>query len=244
MPKLSKQAVKKHEAALVALERIKDEPRNINLREQVLRDYRADYDHNITWNNAFFTPPELAHEMMIECAGNGRVLDLCAGIGGLALAYGLRFANHIGKLSQLDITCVERSQSFVDIGRKLLPEARWIVGDIRDPDLLKGERFDEVISNPPFGAVHERQKHESKHMEFIAAETAMRLSDRGTFIVPHSVLSWRMNAQRFERFENAKYESWSQRTGLAFEANCGICVDHIKFAQTNIRVEIANLERV
>lgn len=54
----------------------------------------------------------------------------------------------------MQITAVELNPEYVDIGRRLLPEVEWIQGDLYDLNLWQSiSRFDEAISNPPFGKV-------------------------------------------------------------------------------------------
>ena len=75
-----------------------------------------------------------------------KLLDLCAGFGILSFALKEYCGNNI------EITCVEYNPKFIEIGKKLLPEANWIQGSIGDDDLideLKTMKFDYVISNPP-----------------------------------------------------------------------------------------------
>ncbi len=87
----------------------------------------------------------------VDC-GNGRhVVDICAGTG--RLAYAVLAANG-WQPQAVQVTAVEFNPEFVRVGRRLLPEVEWILGDCYDLSLWQSlPRFDEAISNPPCGAV-------------------------------------------------------------------------------------------
>jgi hypothetical protein len=52
-----------------------------------------------------------------------------------------------------ELTCVEINPRYFEVGRKLLPEARWINADVFDWRTLDLGRYDVAIANPPFGRV-------------------------------------------------------------------------------------------
>lgn len=105
------------------------------------------------WTNgasgAFFTLADLASDFAIE-AGSGRIIDLCAGIG--AFSYHIH-DRHRYNPQNVEITCVEINPRYVEVGKKILPEAHWICADVFDwrewwlKD-LKGELFETAVSNP------------------------------------------------------------------------------------------------
>ncbi|MGA7634654.1 MAG: hypothetical protein WCB11_28140 [Terriglobales bacterium] len=76
-----------------------------------------------------------------------QILNLCAGIGILPFCY-----RHFRYHEQMpDLTCVEINPEYVRIGRKLLPEATWICGDVFDVWQELPRNFSCVVGNPPFG---------------------------------------------------------------------------------------------
>lgn len=102
-------------------------------------------------DGAFFTPGGLATDLILEAFGAGRIIDLCAGIGRLAWTAHQYLSAHG---AAREIVCVEKNPEYVRIGRKILPEARWICGDVFDvPTMDLGGRFDVAVANPPFGRV-------------------------------------------------------------------------------------------
>lgn len=76
--------------------------------------------------------------------GKIKVLDLCSGSGALA-AYVAHY------LPEAEITAVELSSEALAFTRANLPDrVRLLQADAADPTLLAGERFDLVVSNPPY----------------------------------------------------------------------------------------------
>ncbi|TDD34616.1 hypothetical protein E1286_40665 [Nonomuraea terrae] len=47
--------------------------------------------------------------------------------------------------------CVESNELYVEVGRRVLPEATWIVGDVFDVSSMGLGMFDCAISKPPSG---------------------------------------------------------------------------------------------
>ena len=79
-------------------------------------------------HGAFFTPWGLAADFAIEANfyKDARIIDLCAGIG--VLSYAIQNL-HKNRDMELDIVCVERNPQYVEIGKKILPNATWIEAD-------------------------------------------------------------------------------------------------------------------
>ena len=152
-----------------------------------------------TFAGAFFTPPEMACDFRIEVHGD-RILDLCAGIG--VLSYYL-FHFGYGRHGQPDreITCIERSPAFVEIGKKLLPQANWICADVFDLDLAALGHFDTVIANPPFGsnsrAGNKAPRYSGSSFEYHIIDLASDLADYGTFIIPQMSAPFKYSAARY-----------------------------------------------
>ncbi len=115
-------------------------------------DPRALAGKYVVKNQAYFTPMSLAIDAGKYIGGDGRrVVDIGAGIG--RLAYAVLCANWWDP-KQVQITAVEINPEYVKVGRRLLPEVTWVQDDMYDQRLWQTlPRFDEAISNPPFGQV-------------------------------------------------------------------------------------------
>ena len=84
------------------------------------------------------------------------MIDLCAGIGILSFSYFHGIYHGVNP----EITCVEINPDFVAIGKKLLPEANWICGDITDPDFIASlGSFDFAYGNHPFCRIKSMPNH-------------------------------------------------------------------------------------
>jgi len=140
--KLTKSQTHQHEQACALLE--KDEL-TFNEKWFVLENWHEGASHLNTAAGALFTPVELACDFKLEICGS-KVVDLCAGIGVLSFMHYHRLAHE----RRPEITCIEINPAYVEVGRKVLPEARWICGDIFEVCRDMGG-FDVAIANPPFG---------------------------------------------------------------------------------------------
>lgn len=176
--KLTKKETKFHQQAeeLIGLKR------DLSLDEKyfVIENWMPGANNNITASSAFFTPYELA-----ECANIAffdepyNIVDLCAGIGTLSFAY----MEKVKAVGVPKLTCVEINPDFVRVGRKILPEAEWILGDVFDlyNGTLKNKKFDGCISNPPFGIIHKKHQKPQNIVgniwEYAIAEIALELTD-------------------------------------------------------------------
>jgi len=217
MAKLTKQQVKHHEQACAFLQ--KDE---LTFDEKwfVFEHWHEGAEHMNGKAGAFFTPVELASDFRIDVSGD-RVIDLCAGIGVLAFMY-YHLYHHD---TPPEITCVEINAAYVEIGKKLLPEATWICGDVFEVCQDLG-RFDHAIANPPFGRVASSgsgPRYSGAEFEYKIIDLASQLAEFGTFILPQGSAGFRYSgAQYYERQENAKYQKFHEQTGIHLEAGCGI----------------------
>lgn len=218
-------------------------------REFVLNHWNPLAHHNVGRSGIFFTPPTLARDMMIETLDKKekRVLDLCAGIG--SLAYAMWRSSLWGPGSgHLQIVCIENNPVFVDVGKRVLPEAVWIRGDAFDSRVIEDlGRFDEAISNPPFGISPDCGPWLTRaKSHFLAAEVAMRVANTATFIMPQGCCPFRFSGeQTFMPQKIAAYEKWSRQTGIVFEPSCGIDTSFAlsQWVGTGTKVEIVNLEK-
>lgn len=251
MAKLSKVDTKNHN---LALKRLKEGDLTNDEIIKCYEDLNPGATTNITAGSAFFTPWGLACELQLETSAfDSRphtVLDLCAGFGILSFARKYRSAGDV------KLTCLEINPEYVEIGKKLLPDAEWICGDVFDAkELLKGRKFDEFISNPPFGPVpiHAKSKFgkATSRFEYAVAEIGIALSrfnyspgSNGTMIVQQGITNWKFSGVRsMARSDNPAYRKWVDESKLVMGMNCGIdttCCEGFK--DTNVKVEIVCVE--
>lgn len=221
MAKLTKPEAKAHAEAVALLEKdvLTDDDRLF-----VMEHWQESANHVNSAAGAFFTPRGLARDAAFEVGNEGRVIDLCAGMGSLSLAvfwHGYYQRRGMGKT--LELVCVELNPDYVAIGRKMLPEATWICGSIFDlPDL---GHFDTAISNPPFGAIPGAHggAYTGSKFEFKTIEIASRIADYGVFIIPQQSSGFRYSgAHRFERVESRDYSKFVQQTGIELDIGMGV----------------------
>ena len=133
MSKLTKRESEKHTKALELLGR-----GTLTADEKlfVFGNYREDAHHINSKHGAFFTPYGLARDLTLHIpytyGQTVRLIDMCAGIGIISYAAAMEDNSR----SPLEITCVELNPDYIESGKKLLPHARWICGDILDPDFI------------------------------------------------------------------------------------------------------------
>jgi hypothetical protein len=233
MSKLTKAQAKQHAEACKILEK---DVLTWDDKWFVLENWQEGANHVNSTAGAFFTPPELARDFAID-AGGGRVLDLCAGIGGLSFAVWSRMAwdretDHDER--QRQFTCVEINPAYVEIGKKIMPYARWICGSVFDLPADIGS-FDTVFSNPPFGAVkHDGNapRYTGKDFEYKVIDLASYLGDYGCFIVPQMSSPFKLSGvqnyadSRKDHFgnlpANEKYNRFQDVTKIDMEPGCGV----------------------
>jgi len=176
---------------------------------------------------AFFTPLELAWDFALDAVYNDeqkqfRYLDMCAGIG--VLSYCL-----LKRKPGEQVTCVEINPDYVAVGKKLVPEARWICGDITDLALQEQLGFfDCAYSNPPFGAVpsfkNKRGPHYSgQEAEYKVIDIASQLAKNGNFIIPQGSSGFKYSGHSsYERDETDKYKKFHAQTGIHLDLGLSI----------------------
>tara|TARA_A200000159_G_scaffold53217_1_gene49219 strand:+ start:2827 stop:3648 length:822 start_codon:yes stop_codon:yes gene_type:complete len=227
MAKLTKaqSAAQKHVETLLAQDIL-----SVEDRAYVLTHYHEAAHNNVTPSGAFFTPLALAMEFAEYCSlpnrqGKVRILDLCAGIGALSFAMQQRFADSPFAES-CDITCIEINGEYVQVGKKLVPEAHWLQMDICDIDaLLALGQFDVVISNPPFGNVTTFKGksgvcYTGSNAIYKAAELAAMLAPSATFIMPQKEAGFKYSGEdTFSTMPNDALAAFSAQTGIAFSPN-------------------------
>lgn len=217
MSKLTKAQAKAHQAATDLLRKdflTEDD------RWFVLENWQESATHINSTAGAFFTPCGLARDFNIEVTGP-RILDLCAGIGALAF---MAWNKSMWGREPVEIVCVELNPDYAAVGRKILPEATWIVADIFDlPDL---GHFDCAISNPPFGAIKRQGKaprFTGREFEYHVIDIASDLADYGVFILPQMSAPFIYSGHpHYEVRESDNYRAFSKATGIELGSNCGI----------------------
>lgn len=224
MSKLTKAQYKAHQQAVELLAR---DVLTEDDRWFVLENWQESATHVNSQAGAFFTPPMLARDFAIEVSGP-RVIDLCAGIGMLAFMVRNRV---LWGADPVEFVCVEKSPDYVAVGRKVLPEATWIVGDVFDLPGGLG-RFDFAISNPPFGATPRDLKaprYRGKAFEYHVIDVASDLADYGAFIIPQNSAPFRYSGHtHFEQTLPESYRRFLAETGIELGANCGIDCEYYR----------------
>jgi predicted RNA methylase len=221
--RISKIASKKHEEAVELA--LSGKELTFDEKWQILNDYNAAANHLISKNAAFFTPPAIAKEMIIECIDKPkkRILDLGAGIG--CISFFINEQQKIwGKENEIEIICLELNADYIEIGKSIIPEATWIHGDMFDQDLIKSlGKFDEVVSNPPYGIIQKTNWLNLNLSQYTAAEIAMKVSNHGVFLLAQNDCPFKYSGNKsFEKVYCKRYDKFHKDTGIYFHMNCGI----------------------
>lgn len=230
MAKLTKAEAKAHAEAeaILAKDSLTDDDRLF-----VMEHWQEAANHVNSAAGAFFTPFSLARDTAIDVYNTGRIIDLCAGMGTLSLAvFWNDYYNRRDSGQILEMVCVELNPAYVEVGRKMLPEARWICGSIFDlPDDLG--HFDNAVSNPPFGRIKrdgDAPRYTGAEFEYHVIDIASDLADRGTFIIPQMSAGFRLSgAQYYEHsdnerdtFRSEKYQKFAKQTGIRLDCGAGV----------------------
>jgi hypothetical protein len=227
--KLSKEDAKNHREAceLVALDRDLTEDE----KDIVLRYWQESSNVTNSLDGAYFTPETLAYELQFHVHGD-RVIDLCAGIGTLAYCNRALWERRPGNSQHKpprEFVCVEKNPAYVEVGRKLLPEATWICGDILDVPGMSLGSFDTAIANPPFGRIERSGNapgYTGPYFEYHAIAIASLIARNGAFIIPSMSAPFQHTGRpgyrvREER-ESARYSAFHRQTGIVLGNNVGI----------------------
>lgn len=213
--KLSKQQSKLHQQSLDLVH--SDKALTWDERKFILENYFEAQGQLNALAGAFFTPYELARDFSIEARmadGRWSMVDLCAGIGMLSF---------VCERDETDITCVEFCEDYVAVGKRVMPNAKWIHGDVFSVDL---GRYDFAVSNPPFGAIKGDQfkgKYTGGQFEYKVIELASRLATYGVFILPQQSAPFRLSGvQCYREEENDKARKFREQTGIVMHPNSGI----------------------
>lgn len=226
----------------------------------VLENYHEGATNDNGYAGAFFTPFDTARDFNLEVSRDDNLVDLCAGIGGLSY--------HVARDAELrysncKITCVEINPEYVAIGKKILPQAEWILGDITDRVLieeLKARNFTYAISNPPFGNIKTGAntwpfRYSGSDFEFKVVEIAAEIAEAGTFLLPQGSTPFLYSqVSDYDRSQNGgyypkpgrsrKYDKFRRQTGIEFNFNMGIEVRSDNWKGVTPVCEIVNWEGV
>lgn len=162
----------------------------------------------ISEGGVYWSPYGMSQDLSVFAPRRGHILDLCSGIG--MLAYRLQQMDSYDKDIE-SITCIEYDPAFVEIGKKILPSARWIYGNAFDKKLLDDlvkdlpdKRFDLIISNPPFGVDQNKGDYSwlnyQGHRDLMALEIALRYGKWAYFILPTGSCPFEYSTSRAQQF--------------------------------------------
>lgn len=229
MAKLTKAQAKAHQQSCDLLEK---EILSEDEKLFVLENWQESAKHINTIAGAFFTPIGLARDLSIEVNPGSRIIDLCAGIGSLAF-----FCS--GTWKQSELVCVELNPEYAAVGRKIVPEARWVVGSVFDLPADIGH-FNFAIGNPPFGATPREAKaprYSGREFELHVIDVASDIADFGAFIVPQMTAGFKYSGcpaggwpatrkdgigSGFSEAKTEIHEKLLDLTGVVMEPSCGI----------------------
>lgn len=219
MAKLTKREIKAHNEAMELVDC--DRPLHDEEKEFILDNWQESATHVNSAAGAFFTPRGLARDFAIEVDGSstalGPCIDLCAGIGCLAYHVAHKFDR---------VICVEINPEYARIGKRVVPEAEWLVCSAFDHRVLELGLCSWAISNPPFGSIKAADyqgAYRGSHFEYKVIELASRLAHFGAFIIPQMSAPFRYSGrQSFERDETEKAAKFREQTGVVIEPSCGI----------------------
>jgi len=224
MAKLTKPEAKMHAEAV---ERLAQPELSDEDKEFIRRHWQEGAEHLNTAAGAFFTPWDLALDFALEVGTQPlRVIDLCAGSGALSAAVWERqHGARLRGVAPIELVCVELNPGYIDVGRKLLPEATWVEASVFDlPEL---GHFDVAISNPPFGRVNRGggggPRYTGSEFDYHVIDVAASLADSGAFILPAGSAPFRYSgAPHFDWQPPCKYEAFARQTGICLDMGLGI----------------------
>jgi hypothetical protein len=88
--------------------------------EQIYEEWNPAVIDSISMNGVYFTPNGLCRDVVAMAQVRGHVVEIAAGIGGLAY-WAKQYDTYPQRVKS--ITCIEINPQFVEIGKRLLPEA-------------------------------------------------------------------------------------------------------------------------
>ncbi len=223
MAKLSKAERKAHAEAerILTKDRLTDDE-----REFVIKNWHEAATHEVGAVGAFFTPWDLACDFAFDAGCYGRAIDMCAGIGGLSHILDYRSRQGHGSAEISELVCIEQNPAYVEIGKKIVPDARWVCADVFDIPKLDLGRFRMAFGNPPFGNVARSgngPRYRGRRFEYHVIDLAATIADHGAFIVPQMSASFRYSgAQYFERHKEGESVEFEHLINCVMDAGIGI----------------------
>ncbi|MEW2307022.1 methyltransferase [Streptomyces sp. NPDC006655] len=223
--KLTKEEQRMHREACALVK--KRGPLTEDEKDIVLNHWQESSTTSNALDGAYFTPEMYAWDFRLEVNG-ARIIDLCAGIGRLAnAALEQRIRTHEG-LRSPELVCVERNPVYVEVGRKVVPEATWICADVLEVGGMGLGRFDTAMANPPFGRIERSgngPRYRGPNFEFHVIDVASRLARRGAFIIPQMSAPFRNSGQPFRVDQDSTaYERFHRETGITLVEG-SLCMD-------------------
>jgi predicted RNA methylase len=254
MAKLTKKQAQAHEEACQLLSQ---DVLTFEDKIFVLENWQESAKHINSIAGAFFTPSDLARDFSIE-VGHGRVIDLCAGIGSLAF-----WAMEQNIRSGIEIVCVELNPDYVEVGKKIVPEATWINGSVFELPNNIGH-FDFAIGNPPFGATprdNASPRYSGREFELHVIDIASDIADYGAFIIPQNTAPFRFsgcpNGGWPQTIKNGvgngyydcptkMHENLLKQTGIQLDPSCGLDTDQYRdqWHGVSVKTEIVTVDFV
>ncbi|RYY51482.1 MAG: hypothetical protein EOO06_00320 [Chitinophagaceae bacterium] len=229
-------------------------------REFIYKNFHPGYISDIAKDSAYFTPLDMAYDFGLFCGRYGVCVDMCAGIG--ILTFAARTRDHYDKKIKHSI-CIERNERFAEIGKKLVPKAEWIVGDIFDKSIWdyiidKYGKINCIYSNPPFGKVSKTDcdrswlKYQGSEIDMAAIEIALSMvpktpyvGKRVSMILPQGSTTFQYSGRPYyKEVDNRKVNKLIKESGIDFYmSNPGIdCSVYSDFKGTKINVEYVDFE--
>ncbi|EEJ2965137.1 methyltransferase [Salmonella enterica subsp. enterica serovar Cubana] len=185
-------------------------------KEFIFKNYRGD---GIGATGAFFTPDGLACDFVLDAGCTGQCIELCAGIGILSYyQYRRNKPKHI--------TCIEINPEYVQIGKRILPQAEWITGDALE--YTPTRFYDVAYGNPPFGNIKTSQsvtgRYRGSEFEYKIIDRAKDYASYGAWIVPQSSAGFKYSGHTFydRSIQSTKYGRFERETGLVLHGGVGI----------------------
>ena len=216
--------------------------------EYIYENFNPGYISDVITHSAYFTPLDMAYDFAKLSVRHGVIVDMCAGIGCLSFAVKTRDTYEHNITQQI---CIERNHKYINIGKKLLPTAQWIQGDIFDKSIWDSiidqyGKIDCIISNPPFGKMSKSDsnrdwlKYTGVEIDIASIEVALKYTDNVSMILPINSCTFSYSGMPYyQERENKKIEKLKQETGLSFiMCNPGIdTTAYSQFKNTKITVE-------
>lgn len=244
--KLTKPQLKIHKQAEIILQK---ETLTFEDKEYLYEHFNEGAISDVTSESAYFTPLDLAYDFALFAGRYGVCVDMCAGFGVLSFCARVRDTYHNNIKHQI---CIERNPKFVEIGKKLLPEAEWIEGDVFDKniwDYIKNKygTINSIVSNPPFGKVTKTDcnrswlKYTGAELDIACMEIAMlNCQSDISMLLPVGSVEFKYSGRPyFDNIENKKISKLRKETGIEFVmTNPGIDTSvYEQFKNTKIIVE-------